>query len=278
MARPVKKGLDYFSHDTDASTSREIEYLEATHGLTGYAIYLKILEKVYGHEGYYLPWTEIDRAIFAKRCNVEMETVDAIIETCLEVDLFSRWVYDANKVLTSASIQRRFMQATEKRTRGEINPEYIADKVVSASESTPKIERAGVSASETTSEMEITDVSASESTQRKGKERKVNKTSPANEKSFEAFWEKYPRKVGKADAKKAWAKIPDVGDVLGKVLAALDWQTVAPDWTKDGGKFIPHPSTYLNGRRWEDEKDKVAGALHVVGGSNGNFIGGYWVK
>ena len=29
MAKQVKKGLDYFSHDTDASTSREIEYLEA---------------------------------------------------------------------------------------------------------------------------------------------------------------------------------------------------------------------------------------------------------
>ena len=25
------------------------------------------------------------------------------------------------------------------------------------------------------------------------------------------------------------------------------------DWTKDGGQFIPHAATWLNGKRWEDE-------------------------
>jgi len=24
-------------------------------------------------------------------------------------------------------------------------------------------------------------------------------------------------------------------------------------WNRDGGRYIPHPSTWLNGRRWEDE-------------------------
>lgn len=76
---------------------------------------------------------------------------------------------------------------------------------------------------------------------------------------FERFWSLYPRKVSKADAKKAWAKIKvtaDLFDLMAKALAA--W-TVSTDWTKDGGQFIPHAATWLNGKRWEDELPQPAG-------------------
>ena len=36
-------------------------------------------------------------------------------------------------------------------------------------------------------------------------------------------------------------------------MTALDCQCKQPDWKKNGGQFIPHPSTWLNNRRWEDE-------------------------
>lgn len=68
---------------------------------------------------------------------------------------------------------------------------------------------------------------------------------------FMQFWSAYPRKVGKAAAEKAW---PKAADSLPAILEALAWQRLSEGWTKDGGAFIPHPATYLNGRRWEDEK------------------------
>lgn len=72
---------------------------------------------------------------------------------------------------------------------------------------------------------------------------------------FTEFWQSYPRKVGKGAAQKAWDRLkPD----LSAVLAALDWQTKQDAWTKDGGQFIPHPGTYLNQKRWEDEKPATA--------------------
>lgn len=77
---------------------------------------------------------------------------------------------------------------------------------------------------------------------------------------FERFWSIYPRKVSKADAKKAWAKLKvtaDLFDLMAKALAA--W-TVSTDWTKDGGQFIPHAATWLNGKRWEDELPPPAGS------------------
>lgn len=74
-------------------------------------------------------------------------------------------------------------------------------------------------------------------------------------KEFSEFWLAYPRKVGKGDAWKKWkAKVKPAKQILPKILEALDWQKDSPNWTKDGGQFIPHPATYINQTRWLDEK------------------------
>ncbi len=74
---------------------------------------------------------------------------------------------------------------------------------------------------------------------------------------FEAFWRTYPRKVDKRRAWKAWVKNKCEG-LNGEIERALAWQVPQTDWTKEGGKFIPHPSTYLNNSRWEDEPSEPA--------------------
>ena len=70
---------------------------------------------------------------------------------------------------------------------------------------------------------------------------------------FATFWTQYPRKVAKPQALKAWKKIKPAGQLLADLMAALEKQNTNADWQKDGGQFIPHPATWLNGRRWEDE-------------------------
>lgn len=72
---------------------------------------------------------------------------------------------------------------------------------------------------------------------------------------FDRFWGAYPRKVGKADARKAFAKLNPDTALVEAMLRALDWQKRLPEWTKDGGQFIPYPATWLNARRWEDETE-----------------------
>jgi len=68
---------------------------------------------------------------------------------------------------------------------------------------------------------------------------------------FERFWQAYPRKVGKQAAQKAWNKTkPNIE----QILIALEWQKETDQWYKNGGQFIPNPSTYLNQHRWEDER------------------------
>jgi len=80
------------------------------------------------------------------------------------------------------------------------------------------------------------------------------KKSPAAPDGFDEFWQAYPNKKGKADALKSWNR--DKPDIK-TVLDALSWQKRHESWTKDGGKYIPHPSKWLNGKRYEDEKPKV---------------------
>ena len=68
---------------------------------------------------------------------------------------------------------------------------------------------------------------------------------------FDLFWNTYPRKVGKGKAEEAWVKHkPNIDHVL----QTLTWQKESKEWFKDNGAFIPHPTTYINGKRWLDER------------------------
>ena len=42
-------------------------------------------------------------------------------------------------------------------------------------------------------------------------------------------------------------------DDINVVLKSLSLFKVSDEWKKDNGKYIPHPSTWLNQRRWEDD-------------------------
>jgi hypothetical protein len=81
----------------------------------------------------------------------------------------------------------------------------------------------------------------------------------AQRQAFEAWWQGYPKKLGKAKAEEAWLRIkPDEGMravLTAAVAAQREWET----WKRDGGRFIPYPATWLNGKRWADEADAIAG-------------------
>lgn len=70
---------------------------------------------------------------------------------------------------------------------------------------------------------------------------------------FALFWQEYPRKAAKAAALKAWQKLNPSPELVERILAHVRDHKMSPDWIKDGGQFVPHPATFLNGRRWEDD-------------------------
>lgn len=70
---------------------------------------------------------------------------------------------------------------------------------------------------------------------------------------FDEFWSAYPRKTAKPAALKAFCKLAPSAELLDDLLQAIARQKSWPAWCKDEGQFIPHPATWINGRRWEDQ-------------------------
>ena len=71
--------------------------------------------------------------------------------------------------------------------------------------------------------------------------------------AFSEFWVTYPKKASKPAAEKAYRKLNPSPMLQAQILAAVALQAKTHDWTKDNGQFVPHASTWLNNRRWEDQ-------------------------
>lgn len=70
---------------------------------------------------------------------------------------------------------------------------------------------------------------------------------------FEEFWQQYPRKVAKRAAQKAWLKMShqERQDAIQAVKNHKRYWTIK----STASEFMPHPATWLNQARWEDELD-----------------------
>lgn len=58
-------------------------------------------------------------------------------------------------------------------------------------------------------------------------------------------------------AEKAFQKLNPSEKLWKRIISDVEARKTSRDWTKDGGQYIPNPSTYLNQRRWEDEIQTV---------------------
>ncbi len=91
---------------------------------------------------------------------------------------------------------------------------------------------------------------------------KVNKEKESKEVStlaqnngFGKFWAAHPKKKSKGDALKAWNQLKKNKQLppIQIILASLGRLKVSHDWTKQGGRFIPYPATWLRAMGWEDD-------------------------
>ena len=69
--------------------------------------------------------------------------------------------------------------------------------------------------------------------------------------TFEDWWALYPRKVARAEAKKAWSRMSDADRAA--AMEALPAHVRYWEAAGTGREYIPHPATWLRGERWADE-------------------------
>lgn len=134
MARPIKTGLDYFSHDTDASSDEKIELLRAEFGNDAYAFYFISLERIYKTENGELSLSTIaERKVLSKKIGITLKKFDKILEKSLKINLFDEEIFLRNSSLTSKGIKKRFLeiQSQRERKREQYSKKKDENKMVS---------------------------------------------------------------------------------------------------------------------------------------------------
>lgn len=74
------------------------------------------------------------------------------------------------------------------------------------------------------------------------------------DRSFDEFWKEYPKKISKQTALRSWRRLKPSKELVTIIVVDVMRRANSEAWSKEGRKFCPHPTTYLNQRRWEDEE------------------------
>jgi hypothetical protein len=89
------------------------------------------------------------------------------------------------------------------------------------------------------------------------KEKRKNTAQASPSLGFDRFWNAYPRKVGKPSAQRTWRTVwkklnlGRVPTLMQQILAGIERWKQTEQWQVE--TYIPHPATFLNDRRWEDD-------------------------
>lgn len=158
MARPIKQGLEYFPFDINFFQDLKIRKLIKYQGGKSITVYALLLCNIY-KEGYYMRWDEELPFIISEQTGFEEAYIREVIKCCLLVGLFSRELYEMEKILTSKGIQERYQNICILCRR---KCDFSEFTLISSEET-------DVDSEETVINSEETAVNSENSTQRKGK-------------------------------------------------------------------------------------------------------------
>lgn len=121
MSRPKKRTLDYYPKDTDQNSDPKIQYLMAVMGAMGKHTYNTLLDHIYGRDGgYYMLFDQRRKMLFCDEEKIKPEFLTKVLDICFEENLFDKDIYFKFSILTSRSIQERFLKAASSRTEIKI--------------------------------------------------------------------------------------------------------------------------------------------------------------
>ena len=188
-------GINYFPVGVNFMEENAMEVIEAKYGIKGSAIVLKLLCKIY-KEGYFIRWDEEQCLIFANKAGREVQAaeVQGIIEILFIKGIMDRNSYLANGILTSANIQKIWMEATKRRKRDlKALPYLLVNDLTQQETEAPEGENVTISPGNVVHDVTVNAKNACNSGQSKVKEKKAeeNKELPpsAPPKGKEKEWE-----------------------------------------------------------------------------------------
>lgn len=121
MARPKTRGLLYFPLDIDFFEDNKIRILKARYKSDGVQIYLFLLCEIY-RKGYYIKVDDDFEYIISDELGIDQNKVKQVLNFLLKRSLFDNTLFNSDKVLTSAGIQKRYQLGIKERMRKSKEP------------------------------------------------------------------------------------------------------------------------------------------------------------
>ena len=153
MARPIKKGLDYFP--LDVTLRGKIEYIQCMYGMLGVMVIISLWQRIYANS-YYIEYDKNSSLVMSKDFGSQLKVIDSskahweifneIVISAVEFGIFDKKLYERYHILTSRRIQEYYLKAKEKSSKIEINKDYLLLSDVNFSENSEEI---GVNSEET---------------------------------------------------------------------------------------------------------------------------------
>ena len=194
MARPLKRGLDYFPLDT--VFKGKIEYIQCMYGMLGVMVIVSLLQRIYSNS-YYVEYEENSPLVFSKDFGTQLEMLsedgkkswevfDEIVKKEIDFEIFDKGMYEKHKILTSKDIQETYLRAKEKSARVEIASDYLLLSDEKFKVFSPKT---GVYGEETGVSSPGNYIKKSKENKIKVKKSKFNNDTDTNERDFSTFKE-----------------------------------------------------------------------------------------
>jgi hypothetical protein len=143
MARPQKEGLDYFPHDTDASSDPKIEPLIILYGSKGYGFYFMHLEYIYRNPELELDISDAEiRQIFCNKLGINQDEYQQILNTAIKHGCFDKELFTKTGRLSSHGIKKRADVVVKKRLEMRARYEDKIKKLAGISEAETREEKA----------------------------------------------------------------------------------------------------------------------------------------
>lgn len=162
MARPMRKGIDYYPLDVNFLSDLKVRKIIQACGPNSIAIIMLLLGTIYGDEGYFMRWDEDVCFLITEAFGVKQMYVEETLKKCLQVGFFEKNLFDRYHILTSRGIQKRFFEITKRRKNFHVDQRYLLVNVTET----------GVIATETPVNVTETGVNVCNGTQSKVKESK----------------------------------------------------------------------------------------------------------
>lgn len=128
MARPLKRGLDYFGLDVDFFHDDKVRIIIKAQGTKAIAVIICLLARIY-RNGFYLKWDERKMPyLVADEICADSGVVTEVLSKAIEIGFFDAGIFEKHGVLTSRGIQKRYFAACGKRTQVEVEEDFLLIK------------------------------------------------------------------------------------------------------------------------------------------------------